>query len=377
MISNHLRIGRKSTQQGLTLVELMVAIVLSIIIVGAVITLYLSSSRTYRVDNNLAGIQDNARYAISTLGRDFRMAGYEGCLTGHVLLHNDLNPGGSAYSFGSPFISPVTGYQNVSGSWTPPLDSSVSGAITAQGLALDTNSDMITIQRADASAAAGVTAPSGSSATLLTSTPNPYYPGEILIVTNCQSADVFQVTNANPNAGPVVHNSGNSPPIGNATSKLSANYGTEGEVMPLSTITYFVATPPPSATNPVPQPSLWHLDTTNWGPGNTTGPVASAVISGVTRMLLFYGEDTDQDGAANEYLTAAQIQNVDPKMQHVVSLRLVLLLQSADNALARSPQSLSLFPLVTMGRYPTPFHATDTRVYRLFTTTIALRNRTP
>lgn len=364
-------------QQGLTLVELMVAIVLSIIIIGAVITLYLSSSRTYRVDNNIAGIQDNARYALTALDRDFRLTGYEGCLTGHVLLHNDLNPGGSAYSFGSPFVAPLTGYQNVGGTWTPPLDASITSAAAAQGLVLDPNSDIITIQRADSNAAAGVTAPSGSSATLLTSTPNPYYPGEILVVTNCQSADVFQVTNANPNAGPVVHNSGASPPIGNATSKLSTNYGTEGEVMPLSTITYFVATPPASATNPAPQPTLWRLDATNWGPGNTTGPVPTPVITGVTRMLLFYGEDTDQDGAANEYLTAAQAQGVDPKMQKVVSLRVVLLLQSADNALARTAQSIPLFPVITMGRYTTAFQATDTRAYRIFTNTIAIRNRTP
>lgn len=364
-------------QQGLTLVELMVAIVLSIIIIGAVITLYLSSSRTYRVDNNIAGIQDNARYALTALDRDFRLTGYEGCLTGHVLLHNDLNPGGSAYSFGSPFVAPLTGYQNVGGTWTPPLDASITSAAAAQGLVLDPNSDIITIQRADSNAAAGVTAPSGSSATLLTSTPNPYYPGEILVVTNCQSADVFQVTNANPNAGPVVHNSGASPPIGNATSKLSTNYGTEGEVMPLSTITYFVATPPPSATNLMPQPTLWRLDTTNWGPGNTTGPVPTPVITGVTRMLLFYGEDTDQDGAANEYLTAAQAQGVDPKMQKVVSLRVVLLLQSADNALARTAQSIPLFPVITMGRYTAAFQAPDTRAYRIFTNTIAIRNRTP
>lgn len=66
-------------QQGLTLVELMVALVLGLIVVGGVISVLLSNQQSYRTNQALSQLQDNARTAFELLARDVRQAGSTPC----------------------------------------------------------------------------------------------------------------------------------------------------------------------------------------------------------------------------------------------------------------------------------------------------------
>jgi len=63
-------------QRGLTLVELMVALVLAFIVIGAVYRTFTSQQRTYSIQDQVAEAQQNARVAVNILMRDLRMAGY-------------------------------------------------------------------------------------------------------------------------------------------------------------------------------------------------------------------------------------------------------------------------------------------------------------
>ena len=65
-------------QQGLTLVELMIALTLGLIVIAALVAVFSSSNQNYRQNEALAGLQDNARFALDALGRDLAMAGYWG-----------------------------------------------------------------------------------------------------------------------------------------------------------------------------------------------------------------------------------------------------------------------------------------------------------
>ncbi|MDT8991412.1 PilW family protein [Curvibacter sp. APW13] len=64
---------------GVTLVELMVAMVLGLIIVGAVLNVFVSSRQTFRVNENLGQLQENARIGFELLARDIREAGSTPC----------------------------------------------------------------------------------------------------------------------------------------------------------------------------------------------------------------------------------------------------------------------------------------------------------
>ena len=66
-------------QQGLTLVELMVAATLGLVIMAGVIQLFISSKETYRINSFISQIQESGRFAIEAVAHDLRMAGYQGC----------------------------------------------------------------------------------------------------------------------------------------------------------------------------------------------------------------------------------------------------------------------------------------------------------
>jgi len=72
--------ARKS-QKGMSLVELMVALVLGLFISAALISLFINSKQNYRINENMARLQENARFAVSFLSRDIRMADYRACVT--------------------------------------------------------------------------------------------------------------------------------------------------------------------------------------------------------------------------------------------------------------------------------------------------------
>jgi len=61
---------------GFTLVEIMVAITLSLILLAGVGQIYVSSKESFRVQHNNAQMQENQRMAMEFLNRDIRQAGF-------------------------------------------------------------------------------------------------------------------------------------------------------------------------------------------------------------------------------------------------------------------------------------------------------------
>lgn len=67
-------------QHGLSLIELMIAMTLGLLVIGAVSGVFLSTSRNYTQDELLSRLQENARYAVHVLAEDLSMGGYWGPL---------------------------------------------------------------------------------------------------------------------------------------------------------------------------------------------------------------------------------------------------------------------------------------------------------
>ena len=63
-------------QRGLTLVELLIAMVVSLVLVAGVATVYISSQRTYHARDQLSGMDETARVALDTLTKNLEHAGY-------------------------------------------------------------------------------------------------------------------------------------------------------------------------------------------------------------------------------------------------------------------------------------------------------------
>ncbi len=68
----------RHTQRGFSLVELMVAVLISSIVVIGIIQIFVSNRETSRVQTNLSRVQENSRFALEHISRVVRIAGYQG-----------------------------------------------------------------------------------------------------------------------------------------------------------------------------------------------------------------------------------------------------------------------------------------------------------
>jgi type IV pilus assembly protein PilW len=84
-----------SRQRGVTLIELMVALLIgSILLIGA-ISVFSSSRQTFRTSEIIARLQENARFALDTIEPDIRQAAYWGLANGYTLIEGTATAGDS------------------------------------------------------------------------------------------------------------------------------------------------------------------------------------------------------------------------------------------------------------------------------------------
>ncbi len=85
---------------GFTLIELMVAMLLGLIVIGGVTSVFLANQQVYRTNAALGEVQDNTRMSFELLAQNIREAGLTGCSNnGQVanVLANGPNNGGTAW----------------------------------------------------------------------------------------------------------------------------------------------------------------------------------------------------------------------------------------------------------------------------------------
>ena len=79
-------------QRGVTLVELMIAITISSIVMLGIGSVYTSSKRSFKLQEEFSRLQENGRFAINYITRFVRGAGYSGCASAvKNNLTNNLN----------------------------------------------------------------------------------------------------------------------------------------------------------------------------------------------------------------------------------------------------------------------------------------------
>jgi type IV pilus assembly protein PilW len=66
------------TQRGLSLIELMVALVIGVLLIAGAVTVYMQSRNTYRTNDVASRMQEIGRYALDVVGPDVRLAGFWG-----------------------------------------------------------------------------------------------------------------------------------------------------------------------------------------------------------------------------------------------------------------------------------------------------------
>ena len=65
------------SEKGFTLVELLIAMVASLIVLGAICGTFIIQNKTYEVQAQIVEMQENARAGIQMMARELMMAGYD------------------------------------------------------------------------------------------------------------------------------------------------------------------------------------------------------------------------------------------------------------------------------------------------------------
>lgn len=165
-------------QDGFSLVEILVATALSVFLLTAVMTVYLSQKKSYRFTEGLARVQENGRLAIAGLNKDVRMAGYIGCgRLSEIRLHN-LLPG---IDF-RPETS-IVGFNN--GQTTASYSSPTVDAILR--IAVPKTAVLI-VQHADAESVVA-----SHDQQIKVPADQTFKVGDVALLSNCQQAHIFRV----------------------------------------------------------------------------------------------------------------------------------------------------------------------------------------
>ncbi len=83
--------GPLNTERGFSLIELMAAIAISAIVLGAITATFISQSRSFVTQEQINGMQQAARAAMDMITREVRMAGYDPTGNGFSGIHYHSN----------------------------------------------------------------------------------------------------------------------------------------------------------------------------------------------------------------------------------------------------------------------------------------------
>ena len=65
--------------RGFGVIELMVAVAISLLLLAGVVAIFVSSKNSYETNERLSRIQENGRFALNTIMTDLRASGFVGC----------------------------------------------------------------------------------------------------------------------------------------------------------------------------------------------------------------------------------------------------------------------------------------------------------
>lgn len=409
-------------ESGFTLIELMIAMTISLFLMGGIIEVFIGSKNTYRIQNSVSEIQANARFALHTVGKEIRMAGYMGCgNVNNLQINNNLNAGATSFAYnfaedlvgfeangtapGQTYSVSTTYYPNsvsigTSSSWTPALNvgaglvgNIIPGTDVIAVRYMSPYSSSIVNEDNDDNAYFFADKLDGSG--VINKSEYNLVVGGVYIVSDCAKASISQVTGKDDiayNSGTyegykLQHSDDGSYTPGNINSDWNSNetYQSGAEVGRAITTIFYVGRKTPSisasssqcnsartVSDACPAPGLFRKTLQVIGGTDTVLSTAEELIENVENMQIVYGEDTDADGTVNRYVPASTV-GID--MANVLSVRISLLIRSPNQVRKNVDTDTYLLPDIGVESASTKIDLfNDRHIRHVFTTTINLRN---
>lgn len=294
-------------QRGFSLIELLIAIPLSLLVMLVVLKIFTANIQGVNLQNAYSRVLENGRMSVELMTLDIRISDYWGCVNDINSITSHLKTTDSDYDSAIIPINQqaVTGVNNVS-------------ALTISTISVINNTDTLTLWGSTGLSNIKVETPymTTSSAAVHISTGSGIEKGDILLITDCIRADLFTNTSNNTDtSGTIGHNTGTVTGTGNVdneTTNFSDTYDGSAQILIPYVKTYFIG------QNSAGSSSLYR----------SYNGTASEMVRGITDLQLTYGEDLNGNGSVDTFVDASSVINMD----NIVSINLQLISESGTGA---------------------------------------------
>jgi len=327
------RAGRRpGRQQGFSLIELMIALVLGLLVVGAAIGIFLSNRQTYQATEGVGRAQEGVRTAFEMISRDVREAAGNPCVNNIPIANVVTGATGNWWSNLGNWGDAFRGYAA-----TEAATGLTTGAGSAQRVA---NTEAVQLFAADDDVATISAHDTASYKFTVNTSDHGIVAGDLAMACNARQASVFQVSSVS--GADVFHGTSGTP--GNCTTGL-------GIPMTCGAGTTFAYTAPNSV--------LVKLHATRWYIGNgANGPA-------------LYQQVATANGTVTSQEVAAGVSNLS------------VLYLFADQTAYQAPSAVTDWSTVTAARITLTLTGTDKvgpsgePIVRQLIHVVSLRNRNP
>lgn len=380
----------KKHQSGLTMIELMIAIALSVLVINGALALLLANRSTSNTTAAVSAVADSGRVAMNFISEAVRSGGYMDCggpnenkggLSSYSV-YNLVAPGATgiqqnyAFAFGGfeakstapgavislpttivSHAAPVAADGNT-GDWYGPLDSLLAGTVGAPvtgyvSPGVVKGSDVLVVRESQPQINPVYTNAiyNPASTTLSLYNVTGLQAGEFAAISNCGATTVFQIGSVNTVANSITTTGAQTLNGGN----LNQQFNVATPITPVNMFAYFVG---PGRDG---DSSLWVY--------NEMQDSFYELVPDIENMQVLYGLSSTSPDQVTQYVTANNV----PNFNAVVSVRVALL--------AASPVGVAALPVPTAPAtqsFPvadaTVVVPQDGRLRKVYDTTIGVRS---
>ena len=334
-------------QTGLSLIELMIAMVLGLFLLGGVIQIFVSSSQVNRLNESIARVQESGRFALDFISADLRQAGYKGACRQDQTVNDLLAASDERFELDSG----VSGWENAAGPFLSAGDR-LAGDVMLVRHAAHTVAWRPSFSNRLAVDAINIPVTATANASAV-----PVQNGSLVLLSSPQGCDLFQL-NGDPGAS-FNRSAGGANSPGNATPEpaLSAEHESAlvTELNALRSALFFVGTGAGGDR------ALRRLRFDN---GAT--PINEELVEGVWDIQFHYGIHAPGELTADRFVAADAVSD----WNEVISVRVSLLVVGLEtNVLPSAGGNQKLMFNDVEVEIP------SLRVGAVFATTITLRNK--
>ncbi len=275
-------------QRGVTLIELMVALVLGLVLSGAALALFMTNRQTYIASENMDRIQEASRVAFELMSRDLREADGNPCKNNLLLRENKLSninyAWWSNWGAGSSWNNWKAGLRGYDGTQAFSDDSfgtsakkRVSGTPAIESWSAAPIGSVVKVDQVDAADDLDVTSTAASNISA----------GDILFICDYLKATIFQASAVTTNK--IEHHTGGTP--GNGSGDLTVNavdgkpYLKNSVISKLHPVRWYIGY---NGRKDQDGNNLTSLYRTTLNSGADQNPEAAEIVPDVTAMELKY-----------------------------------------------------------------------------------------